>query len=71
MTHRIGSKGQIVIPKELRERAGLHPGAEVDFTLEGDRVTLIPRRLPRSLGGIFAGSGMAQRLLEDRAREPR
>lgn len=70
MTHRIGSKGQVVIPKELRERAGLHPGAEVDFELEGNRVTLVRRR-PSSLGGRFAGSDMAARLLEDRAREPR
>lgn len=71
MTHRVGSKGQVVIPKELRERAGLHPGVEVDFAMEGDRVTLTPRRLPRSLGGMLPSTGMAQRLLEDRAREPR
>lgn len=71
MTHRIGTKGQVVIPKELRERAGLHPGTEVDFDLEGDRVTLVRRRPRRPLGGRFANSGMAERLLEDRAREPR
>jgi antitoxin PrlF len=71
MTHRIGSKGQVVIPKELRERAGLHPGTQVDFEIDGDKVTLVPHRPLRSLGGMFKGSGMAQRLLEDRAREPR
>jgi AbrB family looped-hinge helix DNA binding protein len=71
MTHRIGSKGQVVIPKELRERAGLHPGTEVDFDLEGDRVTLVRRRPRRALGGRFPNTGMADRLLEDRAREPR
>lgn len=70
MTHRVGSKGQVVIPKELRERAGLHPGAEADFELDGDRVTLV-RRNPRSLGGMVPDTGMAERLLEDRAREPR
>lgn len=70
MTHRIGSKGQVVIPKELRERAGLHPGALVDFEIEGDRVTLVRRRGP-SLRGILPNTGMAERLLEDRAREPR
>src|SRR5487761_2532865 len=31
MTHRVGAKGQIVIPKDLRERAGLVPGADVEF----------------------------------------
>jgi AbrB family looped-hinge helix DNA binding protein len=71
MTHRIGSKGQVVIPKELRERAGLHPGAEVDFVLSGDEVTLRRRRDPRPLGGRYRDSGLAEGLLEDRAREPR
>ena len=72
MTHRVGSKGQVVIPKELRERVGLYPGTEVEFALEDGRVILAPRRPERALlGGRFAGSGMAARLLEDRAREPR
>jgi len=60
-----------VIPKEVRERAGLVPGAAVDFELEGDRVVLSARRERPALGGRFAGSGMAGRLLEDRTRERR
>lgn len=71
MTQRVGSKGQVVIPKELRERAGLHPGAEVEFELDGERVVVARRAAARRLGGRFAGSGMAARLLADRAREPR
>ncbi len=71
MTHRIGSKGQVVIPKEIRDATGLTPGTEVDFERDGNRVVVIPRELPRSLGGMFRGSGMARRLLEDRAGEPR
>ncbi len=71
MTHRVGVKGQVVIPKDLRERAGLRPGADVEFELHGDRVSIaVAKRRPR-LGGRFARSGMAARLLEDRAREPR
>jgi antitoxin PrlF len=71
MTHKVGAKGQVVIPKELRERAGLQPGSEVDFALEGDRVVLAARRDRPHLAGRFAGSGMAARLAEDRRREPR
>jgi AbrB family looped-hinge helix DNA binding protein len=71
MTHRIGAKGQVVIPKELRERTGLHPGAEVEFALEQEQVVVKPRRRPRPLGGRFPGSDMAERLLEDHTREPR
>jgi AbrB family looped-hinge helix DNA binding protein len=71
MTGRIGAKGQVVIPKALRERANLHPGDEVDFEFRADEIVLIARREPVRLGGRFANSGMAARLLEDRAREPR
>ena len=72
MTHRIGTKGQVVIPKELREEAGLHPGAEVEFERDGERITITKHRSDRdSLRGLFAGSGMAERLLEDRSLEPR
>jgi AbrB family looped-hinge helix DNA binding protein len=71
MTGRIGAKGQVVIPKALRDRARLHPGDEVDFEFEDDRIMLVVRRTPARIGGRFGHSGMAARLLEDRAREPR
>lgn len=54
----------------VRLRAARVP-VTVDFSLEGNQVVLLPRRDGRPLGGRFAGSGMADRLLEDRRREPR
>ena len=71
MTRRIGAKGQVVIPKDVRDRAHLHPGDEVDFELRDGEVVLVARRRPVTLGGRFSKSGMAARLLEDRAREQR
>jgi AbrB family looped-hinge helix DNA binding protein len=71
MTHKVGAKGQVVIPKRLREQVGLNPGAEVEFALDGSGVTVVAAQRNRRLGGRFARSGMAKRLLEDRAREPR
>ena len=71
MTHRIGPKGQVVIPKAMREQVGLRPGGEVDFALQDDRVVVFPRGSRPPLGGRFRGTGMAARLLEDRGREPR
>jgi len=71
MTHRVGAKGQVVIPKDLRERTGLRPGADVEFELDGQRLSIKATRGRPRLGGRFAQSGMAQRLLEDRSREPR
>lgn len=71
MTGRVGAKGQVVIPKAIRDEVNLHPGDEVDFELQGEQIVLVARRQPVGLGGRFAGSGMAARLLEDRGREPR
>jgi AbrB family looped-hinge helix DNA binding protein len=71
MTGRIGAKGQVVIPKTLRDRVHLQPGDEVEFELRDEEIVLTARRTPVGLGGRFANSGMARRLLEERAREPR
>jgi AbrB family looped-hinge helix DNA binding protein len=71
MTHRIGAKGQVVIPKDLRDRAGLAPGVPVDFAWDDGRIVLQPKAPERPLGGRFARTGMAARLLADRADEPR
>jgi AbrB family looped-hinge helix DNA binding protein len=74
MTVRIGERGQVVIPKVIRDEAGLHAGDRVDFEFrDGDVVLLRAERVMRPLGGRYKGSeiDMAARLLEDRRREPR
>ncbi len=71
MTGRVGAKGQMVIPKAIRDEVNLHPGDEVDFELDGEQIVLVARRHAVGLGGRFARSGMAARLLDDRGREPR
>jgi len=40
---RIGSKGIVVIPKEIRERLGLREGTVVEIRSEGDRVVLVKK----------------------------
>jgi len=37
---RITSKGQVTIPQEIREKAGLHPHTEVEFEMAGSKVIL-------------------------------
>ncbi|HLH15211.1 MAG TPA: AbrB/MazE/SpoVT family DNA-binding domain-containing protein [Solirubrobacteraceae bacterium] len=72
MTGRIGAKGQVVIPKALRDRARLQPGDLVEFVLRGEEIVLAAARpSPAPLGGRFSETGMAARLLEDRAPVPR
>ena len=71
MTQRMGAKGQVVIPKDLRERAGLGPGADVSFEPVDDGIVVRRANRRPALRGRFAESGMAARLLEDRRGEPR
>ena len=47
---RITSKGQVTIPREIRERAGLLPHTEVDFEFDGKVVRLLPARKRKRTG---------------------
>jgi AbrB family looped-hinge helix DNA binding protein len=38
---RITSKGQVTIPQDIREAAGLLPNTEVEFVYEGDVVSIV------------------------------
>ena len=43
----VTSKGQITLPKPLRDRLGLQPGAQVDFVLNANgEVVLRPAKKP-------------------------
>jgi antitoxin PrlF len=41
----VTSKGQITLPKAVRDALGLQPGAEVEFQIEGGQAVL-RRRVP-------------------------
>ena len=38
---RITSKGQVTIPADIREKAGLLPETEVEFQFDGEAVTIV------------------------------
>lgn len=46
----ITSKGQVTIPVEIRLRAGLLPGTEVEFVFEGRKVIVRKKQGIRSRG---------------------
>ena len=56
---RITSKGQVTIPVEIREKAGLLPGTEVDFELAGDSVRIVRAKAPK---GETRGQEIVRRL---------
>jgi AbrB family looped-hinge helix DNA binding protein len=38
---RVTTKGQVTIPRPIREKLGITPNSEVDFVEDGDRVYLL------------------------------
>jgi AbrB family looped-hinge helix DNA binding protein len=47
---RITSKGQVTIPQDIRERAGLLPNTEVEFEYRDGEVVLKPTKKGKSKG---------------------
>jgi AbrB family looped-hinge helix DNA binding protein len=58
---RITSKGQVTIPQSIRERMGLLPNTEIDFSVEGKKVVLrkVKGRLTRGKAMIARMRGRA------------
>jgi antitoxin PrlF len=56
----VTSKGQITIPKKIRDLLNLETGDRVDFVVEGDRVVLRPGTGDlRALRGLLHRPGRA------------
>lgn len=66
MTHRVGEKGQVVIPKALRDELGIRPGDEVTFWRDGDHVAVRPAHRRRPLRGRFADTDLIDVLTAER-----
>ena len=56
----LSTKGQIVIPAEVREAMKLEPGTQVVLEIEGDTLVLRPvtAAFVRNLRGIAKGKGL-------------
>jgi AbrB family looped-hinge helix DNA binding protein len=45
----VTSKGQVTIPKEIRQQLGIRAGSQIEFVLVGDHVELRVRSTPREV----------------------
>ena len=80
MTYRVGPKGQVVIPKSIRDRIGILPGDEVVVEQDGRDVRIrlqaddakARRESIQALRGSWAGiPGLSTKDLEADRREER
>jgi len=54
----ITSKGQVTIPRDVRQQFGLRQGMSVSFTVEGDHIALRPA--PSARQAMASGFGLIQ-----------
>lgn len=66
------SKGQIVIPKEIRKKLGITPGKKVLFRIvdKHAEITPLPEDPIKTMRGILKGGGsLARELLTERKKD--
>lgn len=61
----VSERGQVVIPKEIREKLGLRRGTVLKVWVEGKRVILEPATEPPEEIFVRAGSGVTERILKE------
>ncbi len=44
MVTKVSTKGQVVLPSQVRNRLGIQPGDPLDVQIEDERIVLVPRR---------------------------
>jgi AbrB family looped-hinge helix DNA binding protein len=73
MLARLSSKGQIVIPKEVRESLGLEMGTEFHVQIEAGRIVLQPigPSVVDKLYGMFADLDLLSELENENRQELR
>jgi antitoxin PrlF len=55
ITAKVTSKGQVTIPKKVREKLGIHPGEDVGFE-EKDGVVILKKTVKKSPFDIWVGA---------------
>jgi len=63
----VTSKGQVTIPKAIRNTLNIRPNDKIDFVRRGDRVFLVPIKTLKDLRGSVAPRGKGDFMNERRS----
>ncbi|EHR77872.1 AbrB family transcriptional regulator [Thermococcus litoralis DSM 5473] len=64
-TVKVSSKGQIVLPKDIRERFNIKPGDEVEILEFGREIVLVPIKRDVKLRGLIKFNKPLKELLRE------
>jgi AbrB family looped-hinge helix DNA binding protein len=68
----VSTKGQFVIPSEMRSALGIKPGTRICVTQEGSKIVLEPVSedlVDKTRGMLAGGPSLTKALLRERRRE--
>jgi AbrB family looped-hinge helix DNA binding protein len=71
LSSKVTSKGQIVIPKKIREKYGIRPSTSVYWVEKEEGILMIPDSEDPIVAarGMLQGSGILKAYLKDKMRE--
>jgi AbrB family looped-hinge helix DNA binding protein len=70
-TSKVTSKGQIVIPKKIREKYGIHPSTSIRWVEKKEGILMVPDREEpiKAARGMLEGSGILKAYLKEKIKD--
>ena len=65
----VSSKGQIAIPKHVRDELNVHAGMKLNIEVQGQKIVLSKESSWRELRGLVKDSGLMEAFAEHRRQE--